>query len=125
MCLLWNLGPVWRAFCVASMGIDLTVSTVMFHLKEQVDWEKKRQNASSKENLHKRYIFLGESANVDYVYTGTYKRKKAKYEREKVYMESLHDVGNVMGEYAGDAQGDVQANVSVGMESGDADAGVV
>ena len=40
-------------------------------------------------------------------------------------MESLRDVGNVMGEYAGDGQGDVQATVSVGMESGDADAGVV
>ena len=40
-------------------------------------------------------------------------------------MESLRDVGNVMGDYAGDGQGDVQATVSVGMESGDADAGVV
>ena len=39
-------------------------------------------------------------------------------------MDSLRDVGNVMGEYAGDGQGDVQATVSVGMESGDADAGV-
>ena len=58
------------------MGIDLPVSTVTSLLKEQVDWEKKRQKASSKENLHKRYIFLGESANVDSVYTGTYKRRK-------------------------------------------------
>ena len=61
--------------CLASMDIDLPVSTVTSLLKEQVDWEKKRQKASSKENLHQRYIFLGESANVDYVDTGTYKRR--------------------------------------------------
>ena len=35
------------------------------------------------------------------------KEKKAKYERGKVYMESLRDVGNVMEEYAGDGRGDV------------------
>ncbi len=51
-----NLGPVWRAFCLASMKIDIPVDPVRA-IKEQADWEKKRQKASSKENLHKRYNF--------------------------------------------------------------------
>ncbi len=40
-----------------SMGIDIPVDAVRAILKEQADWEKKRQKASSKENLHKRYNF--------------------------------------------------------------------
>jgi len=37
------------------MGIDIPVDAARSVLKEQADWEKKRQKASSKENLHKRY----------------------------------------------------------------------
>jgi len=37
------------------MGIDIPVAAVTALLKEQADWEKKRQMASSKENLHRRY----------------------------------------------------------------------
>ena len=58
-----------RAFCLTFLGIDLPVATVMSLLKEQVDWENKRQMASSKEYLHRRYTFLGESANVDCMFT--------------------------------------------------------
>ena len=57
------------------------------------------------------------------------KEKKARYEMEKAYMESIRGMGNVVGDYVGDGQGDsehaTQAIVSADLNSVDADGGVV
>lgn len=37
------------------MGVDIPAAAVVALLKEQAEWEKKRQLSGTKENLHKRY----------------------------------------------------------------------
>lgn len=51
------------------------------------------------------------------------KAKKLRHEREKVYMEALQGVGNVVGEYVGDGQGECEdtSQAVVGFDSVGAD----
>ena len=41
------------------MGVYIPTAAVASILNEQAEWEQKRQKASSKENLHKRYVTRG------------------------------------------------------------------
>ena len=84
------------------------------------------------ESLHKRYVVIFRfDHNIDIlVYRNLQKKeKKARYEMEKAYMESIRGMGNVVGDYVGDGQGDsehaTQAIVSADLNSVDADVGVV
>ena len=57
--ILQNLGPIWKAFCFASMGVDMPADAVASILREQQAWTKDRQRKSNKENLYRRWdLFL-------------------------------------------------------------------
>ena len=91
------------------MGVDMPAASVASILTEQAQWEKKRQLTSSKEYLHKRCWLGGLSFNV-YCPFCVYrnmekKKKKARYEQEKVYMEAMRGLGSAVGEYVGDGKG--------------------
>ena len=57
------------------MGVDMPANAVDSVLKEQSEWEKKREIKSSKEYLYKRYE-LGGGLNIyKSLYSGTWQRK--------------------------------------------------
>ena len=50
-----NLGPVWKVFVLARMGVDIPVAGVKSILQAQVHWEDNCVNRCTKDKLHKRY----------------------------------------------------------------------
>ncbi len=52
------MGPVWKVFVLASMGVDIPEAGVKSILKAQTEWEKNCAERSTKEKLLKRCDIL-------------------------------------------------------------------
>ncbi len=50
---LQNLGPIWKIFCLISMGVEVPATAVLSVLNEQDKWEDK-VNRSSDKSRYKR-----------------------------------------------------------------------
>ncbi len=51
---LQNLGPIWKIFCLISMGVEVPATAVVSVLNEQDKWEKDKVNRSSDKSRYKR-----------------------------------------------------------------------
>ncbi len=91
------------------MGVDMPVHCIASILKDQLEWEKKRERKSNKSYLYQRFVKYTRGNNDLHFFYYRNIQKKAKkmcHEQEKSYMATLCGMGSAVGEYVRDGQGE-------------------